>query len=625
LGSLHRLLIAVVALLALLAVTTPADAAFPGSNGKLLYTGSPMSVYSSSGAYTAIYGGPACCARWSPDGQKIAFSGNGSLHVMNADGSGDVDLGVAGDSPAWSPDGTKLAFAHRDSFESTWGIYITTLNGATISGPLCPGINTLSEPAWSPDGAMIAFTETPDGFRWIRIVNANGSNCRTLVQGDNSGLDNSHPDWSPDSTRIVFSHAFTSSHGTTNNNLGIVPAAGGAITTISDNQYPWTPTWSPDGTRIAATGAQGTALMNPDGSNRVAYNPYGAAPSGPGVNRLDWQSVHVSGANLSTAITDSPDPVYTGEVLTYRVAVKNVIGPETATETDLTVDLPGSVTFLGSSPSQGTCSAAGQQVSCHFGDLPDGMTTTADIRVEAQSAGTATVSGAATSTTNDPDPVNNQATESTTVNNVVGYARPKGASPLRVPLVPAYVACTGPNRSHGSPLSYPSCAPPLPVSPYLTVGTTDANGQAANSVGYARFDVIAGDPATAQDEADAGIRFSLTDVRNRGPLTDYVGQLEARTDVRITDRLNGSPSVFPATVNDWTLRMTTPCSATASTAVGATCSLNTTVEALIPGALTEGKRAIWELGQFRVFDGGEDGVVSTDDNVLFAKQGIFVP
>ena len=34
-----------------------------------------------------------------------------------------------------------------------------------------------------------------------------------------------------------------------------------------------------------------------------------------------------------------------------------------------------------------------------------------------------------------------------------GYPRPKGATPLSVPLVPAYRACTNPNRTHGPPLA----------------------------------------------------------------------------------------------------------------------------------------------------------------------------
>jgi hypothetical protein len=41
--------------------------------------------------------------------------------------------------------------------------------------------------------------------------------------------------------------------------------------------------------------------------------------------------------------------------------------------------------------------------------------------------------------------------------------------------------------------------------------------------------------------------------------------------------------------------------------------------------VTDGKRAIVQVGQLHVFDGGSDGLVGTADNDLFAVQGIFVP
>ncbi len=41
--------------------------------------------------------------------------------------------------------------------------------------------------------------------------------------------------------------------------------------------------------------------------------------------------------------------------------------------------------------------------------------------------------------------------------------------------------------------------------------------------------------------------------------------------------------------------------------------------------MSEGKRAIWELGQIEVSDGGSDGLASTEDNTVFARQGVFVP
>ena len=72
--------------------------------------------------------------------------------------------------------------------------------------------------------------------------------------------------------------------------------------------------------------------------------------------------------------------------------------------------------------------------------------------------------------------------------------------------------------------------------------------------------------------------------------------------------------------------MTIPCAGTGATTVGSTCSVNTTVDAVVgAGAIKETKRTIWQLGQVRVNDGGSDGVVSTTPNTLFAVQGIFVP
>ena len=59
--------------------------------------------------------------------------------------------------------------------------------------------------------------------------------------------------------------------------------------------------------------------------------------------------------------------------------------------------------------------------------------------------------------------------------------------------------------------------------------------------------------------------------------------------------------------------------------MGSTCSIDTTADAVLPGVVKEIRRSIWQLGQVQVFDGGADGVVSTNPNTLFAVQGVFVP
>jgi acyl-homoserine lactone acylase PvdQ len=209
-----------------------------------------------------------------------------------------------------------------------------------------------------------------------------------------------------------------------------------------------------------------------------------------------------------------------------------------------------------------------------------------------------------------------------------GYVRPKGATPLRVSLVPAYKACATPDREHGPPLAFGSCNPPEQRSDHLTVGTPDANARVANSTGSARFEVFAGNPSTPADEADVNVTFDLTDVRRRADLADYTGQLQAEALVRVTDRDNAEDpggGSDQATTNDFPFPVTVPCAATAAIDVGATCSLATTFDAVVPGAIAEGDRAIWQLGAVQVFDGGADGAVATAPNTLFAKQGVFIP
>jgi len=210
--------------------------------------------------------------------------------------------------------------------------------------------------------------------------------------------------------------------------------------------------------------------------------------------------------------------------------------------------------------------------------------------------------------------------------NTRGYPRPGGASPLRASMVVAYANCASPNRTHGPALEFPSCNPPAQTSARLTVGTPDANSRAATMVGSVRFGVMAGNPGTPADEADVLIETRVTDVRLTAGLGDYTGELEGRVSLRITDRLNGAGQNEGATVTDTPFSFAVPCTATSGTGnVGATCSLNTTADAVVPGLVVETKRTIWQMSDVELRDGGPDGLASTQDNTRFARQGIFVP
>jgi hypothetical protein len=219
------------------------------------------------------------------------------------------------------------------------------------------------------------------------------------------------------------------------------------------------------------------------------------------------------------------------------------------------------------------------------------------------------------------------------------HPRPKSASPITASMVPAYVQCTAPNRTHGPPLAFPSCNPPVQTSNALTVGSPDANGAPANSTSFIKISVVVG-VVGPPDDSDVKIISTTTDVRckagvatcgsaNAADGADYTGEVQGDATIRITDHFNAvapGGGTDPATVVDIPFPVTTTCTATAAnTGIGSTCAVNTTANAVVPGAVKDAKRAIVEIGQILVRDGGPDGVVATAPNTLFAVQGIFIP
>ena len=211
------------------------------------------------------------------------------------------------------------------------------------------------------------------------------------------------------------------------------------------------------------------------------------------------------------------------------------------------------------------------------------------------------------------------------------HPRPKGATPFRASLVPAFKACATPNRTHGAPLAFPSCSPPVQSSNFLTVGTPDANGAGANSVGFVTWRVNG-------TTGEIFVTPSITDVRclpataagvcnspNASDGPDYSGQLQANMTIRISDHHNGPNLDEAATVIDIPNPVTMDCVSTASTTTGGTCSVSGPPPGCPPACPTPNRRMVVEFGQTEVLDGGPDGQVATNDNTVFARQGIFIP
>ena len=223
------------------------------------------------------------------------------------------------------------------------------------------------------------------------------------------------------------------------------------------------------------------------------------------------------------------------------------------------------------------------------------------------------------------------------------HPRPKGATPMHMSLVPAYAACGAPNRTHGPPLTFASCNPTAQTSAQATVGTPDAFGGAANSVSHLRLRVF---PGFFPDDPDILIDIALNDVRcvptgarcgtaNASGPADYVGELRSSFPFRVTDHWNATApggGTDPATVQDFTVddsgttAFPWACVQSGSTSTGSTCNWSTSMNAVIPGSVTDLKRAIWELDTVRIYDGGADGDGdTTGDNTVFARPGVFIP
>jgi hypothetical protein len=216
------------------------------------------------------------------------------------------------------------------------------------------------------------------------------------------------------------------------------------------------------------------------------------------------------------------------------------------------------------------------------------------------------------------------------------HVRPRGATPIRVSLVPAYAPCipASSNRTHGEALAFASCAPPVQASNFLTVGSPDANGARANSIGFIELRVV---PHFCCPPQDVVIKTSISDVRCRAGTAasvctganaaggaDYSGELQGNATIRITDHNNGPNMDEAATMIDIPFPMNMYCTNTSDTSIGGFCTVNTAPVAIVPET-SEPPRAVVEFTQFQVFDGGADGSLSTQDSTLFAVQGVFIP
>jgi hypothetical protein len=203
----------------------------------------------------------------------------------------------------------------------------------------------------------------------------------------------------------------------------------------------------------------------------------------------------------------------------------------------------------------------------------------------------------------------------------VPYPRPATATPLRVPLAPEYRECTSPNSNHVGPLALSACDPPQLQSGELTTTTT------GSASGYVQLKAVVGNLSTPADEADITINSRATQIRKRSDQTAYTGRAILDAVIRLTDMGNGASGLDSATVQDKELALPANCTT-------GTCTMNTSVDALVPGLVKEGKQMIFRTLSLGYKDAGPDGNIGvaacgpncgTGDEKVFLREAVFEP
>ncbi len=309
-----RYLAALVVAVALVGLAlTPVSASYPGTTNGRIAVGvrgpdGSFNIYSmqpNGASLQALTSGAGrhLCPDYSADGKQIAFctnvTGAWEIWTMKQNGTRQTQLthfGAFAIFPDFSPDGSRIAFSgfigapQNDQIfvvDAVTGLAPHQLTICPVSSPDCFS----DYPIWSPDGTRIAFTHG-DGFdandnpvnEQVWVMNADGSSAHALT----SGVDpkDQVPDWSPDSSKIVYTSGQFGSEGIWTMNAdgsnqlqltGCGPTDATPCTAGDD----WGTAWSPDGTKIAflrdltSLGIPDRPIfvMNADGGNPTRITP----------------------------------------------------------------------------------------------------------------------------------------------------------------------------------------------------------------------------------------------------------------------------------------------------------------------------------------------------------------
>jgi TolB protein len=320
-----------VPLVAVLTLPGAAEATFPGENGRIAFSGcgpehcGVITVNADGSARTQIthnrftdtfcdrsgcyqVPGQDVGPHWSADGRQLTFSREGDIYTVRADGSVLTQLTATHAleyDPAWSPDGRRITFTQSPGGNVAQP-FVMNSDGTQVTPLAAVG----DSPDWSPDGSTIAYVvpnpnpNNPTAYNYFRdahLINPDGTGDRAITASEEPALFGyDDPSWSPDGRRIAVTGAELQSRDCCrrDNDIWVMNANGSERTNLTpstpgeDNAQP---VFSPDATKIAAQRNVGLIVMNADGTDvsDVSLLGEGGDPDWqplPGPQRSDYKN-----------------------------------------------------------------------------------------------------------------------------------------------------------------------------------------------------------------------------------------------------------------------------------------------------------------------------------------------
>ena len=277
-------------------VAAPANATYPGRNGRIVYVNTLDSPDVEVGVNEIFTVRPNRTGRrqltyrvnndspdWAPAGHRIAYvhwlkSGAVRIWVMGANGHHKHQLVPGGrhdfdQDPVWAPGGKRILFI-RSSGVGRVDLMVYSLASHTVRAlHVGRGFSLIPEsPAWSPDGRTIVFTVLDKGSNDgdpqtdLFTVRADGTGLTQLTRTATTSEEG--VDWSPDGRRLLFTRLW----GACEEEVNTMNPDGTARRRVRSGCTASEPAWSPDGHRIltyAVIGRRwGVWAMTPTGAHR---------------------------------------------------------------------------------------------------------------------------------------------------------------------------------------------------------------------------------------------------------------------------------------------------------------------------------------------------------------------